>query len=236
MPRLVLFDLDGTLVDHEAASASAVGTWLTQSGWSSPEDLADHAAAWVEIEERHFPAYRARQVSFEQQRRLRLRDFLPRVGVDAAGWSDDRLDVVFAGYLNAYEDAWCAYDDAAPCLRAVSATVPVGVLSNGDRVQQEDKLRRTGLLPLVGRVLTSDLLEVAKPDPRAFQRACAAARVDVADAVYVGDRLDVDAEASTAAGLRGVWLDRLDRAVPAPLERIESLAELPALLGLDGRP
>lgn len=74
--------------------------------------------------------------------------------VDPAGWSDDRLDGAFAGYLTAYEEAWCAYDDAAPCLRALAAVCAVGVLSNGDQSQQEDKLRRTSLLPLAGRVLT----------------------------------------------------------------------------------
>lgn len=73
---------------------------------------------------------------------------------------------------------------------------------------------------------------MAKPSPVAFERACAAAGVDVSQAVYVGDRLDVDAQASTAAGLRGVWLDRPRGSVSTPLERIRSLAELPALLGI----
>jgi putative hydrolase of the HAD superfamily len=107
------------------------------------------------------------------------------------------------------------------------------VLSNGNQAQQEDKLRRTGLLALSGRVLTSDLLGVAKPFPETFVRACAVSGVEVSRAVYVGDRLDVDAEVATAAGLRGVWLDRLGQSVPTPLARISSLAELPAVLGLD---
>jgi putative hydrolase of the HAD superfamily len=48
--------------------------------------------------------------------------------------------------------------------------------------------------------------------------------------MYVGDRLDVDAQGATAAALRGVWLNRRG-AAPAPgVETITSLAELPSRL------
>lgn len=46
----------------------------------------------------------------------------------------------------------------------------VAVLSNGD---QEQKVSRTGLGHHRDVVLTSDQLGVAKPDPRAFELACA---------------------------------------------------------------
>lgn len=228
--RLVLFDLDGTLVDHDAASASAVATWVEQKLWGTPGDVPGHVSAWEQIAERHYPAYRARETTFLEQRRRRVRDFLPRVGVDPAQWTATQLDEAFAGYLAAYERAWCAYPDAQACLQALGRVAQVGVLSNGDQAQQEDKLRRTGLLALAGRVLTSDHLGVAKPAPEAFRRACHASDVPVEQAVYVGDRLDVDAQAATAAGLRGIWLDRLDRPEQTTLDRIARLSELPGLL------
>jgi putative hydrolase of the HAD superfamily len=228
--RLVLFDLDGTLVDHDAASAAAVRSWVANQGWGTIDDVPGHIAAWEEIAERHFPARRAGETTFLEQRRLRLRDFLPRVGIDPSGWSASQLDEAFAGYRVEYERAWSAYPDAAPCLAALGQLARVGVLSNGDQAQQEDKLRRTGLLDLAGRVVTSDFLGVAKPSPEAFRRACDASGVPVEQAVYVGDRLDVDAEAAAAAGLRGVWLDRLDRPEQTSLERITTLRDLPALL------
>ncbi|WP_067477410.1 HAD family hydrolase [Actinomadura hibisca] len=45
-------------------------------------------------------------------------------------------------------------------------------------------------------------------------------------------RLDVDATAATSAGLRGVWLDRLNTRPPEglPVPRITTLIDLPALL------
>ncbi|MDI6410107.1 HAD family hydrolase [Streptomyces albus] len=72
----------------------------------------------------------------------------------------------------------------------------------------------------------------AKPDPAVFHAACAAYRLRPAQVVYVGDRLSTDAEAATAAGLRGVWLDRDGTAPPGEptVPRIERLDELPALI------
>jgi putative hydrolase of the HAD superfamily len=49
-------------------------------------------------------------------------------------------------------------------------------------------------------------------------------------AVYVGDRLEVDALAATAAGLRGIWLNRAGGAVPPRAEAVDNLTDLPSLL------
>ena len=157
----MLFDLDGTLVDHQGAAAAGVRQWLLGAGWATEEELPALVAAWEEVAERHFPAYRARRTTFRGQRRRRLRDFLPTlpaVGPAAASWSDERLDGVFAAYDAAYSDAWRAFDDVLPCLEALVGVSEVAVLSNGDQEQQEAKVTRTGLAGHLAAVLTSDAL------------------------------------------------------------------------------
>jgi putative hydrolase of the HAD superfamily len=227
---LVLFDVDGTLVDHDRAAAVAVEQWLMAAGWADPEDIAGLVCEWDGIAQRHFGAYRAGQVTFAGQRRLRLREFLPRVGIDPSTCSDRTLDELFNSYLVAYQDAWRPFDDAEPCLRALRTVAQVAVLSNGDQDQQQEKVARTGLTPYIDVVLTSGQLGVAKPDPRVFALACARLGVPEREAVYVGDQLEVDALAATAAGLRGVWLNRTGGDVPAGVEAINDLAGLPPLL------
>jgi putative hydrolase of the HAD superfamily len=228
--RLVLFDVDGTLVDHDRAVAAGAQQWLMAMGWADAGNIAGLVSEWDEIAERHFPAYRARLTTFQGQRRLRLREFLPRVGIDASTWSDERLDELFNTYLVAYEAAWRSFPDAAPCLRALRRLVQIAVLSNGNQEQQEQKVSRTGLAPYLDVVLTSDQLGVAKPDPRAFELACVHLGVPARAAVYIGDRLEVDALAATAAGLRGIWLNRTGGTVPPGVEAVDNLSDLPTLL------
>ena len=228
--RLVLFDVDGTLVDHDGAAAAAVEQWLMANHWADAGTIAGLVSDWDAIAERHFPAYRAGHTTFQGQRRLRLRDFLPRVGIDPSGWPDGQLDDIFKTYLVAYEAAWRSFPDAEPCLGALRRVAQIAVLSNGNQGQQEEKVSRTGLGRYIDVVLTSDQLGVAKPDPRAFELACGRLGVPIRAAVYVGDQLEADALGATAAGLRGIWLNRTGKTVPSGVEAIDNLTDLPSLL------
>ena len=227
----MLLDLDGTLVDHDAALREGLIGWLTSDQLATGQRRLDELVqVWDDVAERHFPAFRARDISFQEQRRRRLRDFLPQVGIDAGQLDEATLDRTFEAYLRHYEAAWRPFDDAAPCLEALGH-LRLAILSNGDQRQQEDKLRRTHLAHHVEMVLTSSSLGASKPRPEAFVLACRRLGVDPATAVHVGDRLDVDARPATAAGLRGVWLDRRGTASEGYQPTITSLADLAGLLG-----
>jgi len=58
---------------------------------------------------------------------------LPRVGIDASGWSHERLDDVLKTHLVTYEAAWRSLPDAERCLDSVRRVVRVAVLSTGIR-------------------------------------------------------------------------------------------------------
>ena len=214
--RGVLFDLDGTLVDHETAVDDALRAWLPTLGVTpSPAVIA----LWHEVQERHLVAWRERTITFAEQRRRRLREFLPAVGVPVAS-----LDAVFQGYLRAYEDSWRAFDDVEDALTDLAELgLRTAVLTNGTTEQQNDKLRRTGLAGRVGEVWTVEDLGVAKPDPEAFRLACERWGLPPAAVLSVGDRLDLDVLPARAAGLAAVLIDRRAAAGPG---RISSLREL----------
>ena len=229
--EVVLFDIDGTLVDHDGALRDAVCRWLTGGHLATQEQCDEGLVAlWDDVAERHFPAFRAGEISFQEQRRRRLREFLPHLHVRAERMGDQELDAIFGNYLTHYEGAWRAYDDVVPCLSALLG-VRLAVLSNGDQSQQADKLRRTGLATYFEAVLTSGELGAAKPYPDAFHRACQRLRAEPRRVLYVGDRLDVDARAASAAGLSGVWLNRSGSDSDPGQPTIASLRELPLLLG-----
>ncbi len=204
--------------------------WLIGAGLATQEQCDNGLVRlWDEVAERHFPAFRAGEITFQEQRRRRLREFLPQVGVVAEDMDGTQLDAVFEDYLRHYEAAWCAYEDAVPCLSALEG-IRLAVLSNGDQSQQEDKVHRTGLARYFEAVMTSSSLGASKPYPEAYRLACERLGVEPASVCYVGDRLDVDAQAATAAGLRGVWLDRSADPTDRYQPRIASLRQLPGLL------
>lgn len=224
----VLFDLDGTLLDHQAASSAAAGSWLSSYGIGRTR-IEAAIPYWFELEQRHYPAWRAGEISFQEQRRRRTRDFFHAVGITVQAAD---LDAVFAEYLTRYEAAWAAFDDAAPALlRIAAAGLRIGVLTNGDQAQQTAKLAAIGLLDHCGPVLASSLLPAAKPDPRAFTEACRRLNVDPARALMVGDNYEVDVLGALAAGLSAVHLDRSADSSAPDSDRIGTLHDLLADIG-----
>lgn len=226
--RGVLLDLDGTLLDHGGAVAEALHAWLPSLAVAV---TADVLAAWEAIQERHLVAWRDGRVSFAQQRRDRLRDFLPAVGV-AFTDDDGYLDRLFDGYLRCYETAWRAFDDVDDALTALAgAGVPTAVLTNGTVEQQTAKLAATGLLGRVGPVCTAEELGCAKPHAGAYLSACARLGLPPEAVLHVGDRYDLDVTAARAAGLRAVHLDRTGAGPASERWRITSLRDLPRFIG-----
>jgi FMN phosphatase YigB (HAD superfamily) len=91
----VLFDLDGTLVDHRAAAVVALRTSLEYSRSIDSVELPNLEPRWFSLERSHMDVFLAGECMFVKQRHRRLREFLPELGI-AAG-SDSELDAWLGG-------------------------------------------------------------------------------------------------------------------------------------------
>jgi putative hydrolase of the HAD superfamily len=232
--RAVLFDLDGTLMDHDAARAAGLKAHL--SGWLPDLDadgLAHLEKEWQRLEALHYDAYARGECTFAEQRRRRVRGIHAALGREPE--HELTPDAWFESYLRHYRAAWRVFDDVLPALAALATADPpivLGVLTNGEGQPQRAKLAAIGLRERFRAVVTSGEEGVAKPEAQIFALACERLGVEQQQTVHVGDRLDVDAEAAAAAGLHGIWLDRLAAmSSPAHIVRISTLRQLPALLG-----
>ncbi|MBC3760367.1 HAD family hydrolase [Quadrisphaera sp. RL12-1S] len=170
--RAVVFDLDATLVDHVGAATAALRSWLGARGVGSSTELESR---WFALEEEHFTRWRDGEISHDEQRRERLRAFLPLVGARAGtpAGTPAELDAVFAGFLAEHRRHWRAFDDAAEVLAALHACgLLTAVLTNGVEELQREKLVSVGLVEAAGPLFAADALGVAKPRPGAFTAVC----------------------------------------------------------------
>lgn len=226
----VLFDLDGTLTDHELAMAQALDEWCMELGLPTGQHQR-----FQDIELKWFHRYERGEISHQDQRIGRTRDFTGRE------LTDKQATELFGIYLAAYEKHWQAYPDAVACVqRALDAGLRVGVLTNGRADMQAGKMKAGGVdLPGVELIATVDL-GTPKPDPRAYEAGCAALGLDAADTVMVGDNWPNDVAGARAAGLRAVYIPRdnlQDPSTPpeAADETITSLDELQFSMPLPGQ-
>ncbi|WP_327372300.1 HAD family hydrolase [Streptomyces sp. NBC_01217] len=184
MPRLALFDLDGTLADRQSALSDAV------TGLCLAHALAPDAERWLRTE----LADRANAADFARM------------------WEVFDVDVPVAQlwqeYVSLMSDAvTCRPEvlDGLAHLRAAAWTI--GIITNGASDIQRAKLAATGLAALVDGVAVSGDLEIRKPDLRLFELAASRCGVNLADGGWmVGDNPAGDIGGGHQAGLRTIWL------------------------------
>lgn len=205
---VVMFDLDDTLMAHREAVLDGIDGYMRLRAYEPVG--AGARRLWHELEERHYHAYLAGELSFEGQRRARAREFALAHG-DAL--DDDAAGRWFDEYFEHYRAAWRLHDDVAACFAALERGLPgvrFGIITNGELDFQLAKIARLELGGRVEHIVASGDVGVAKPDARIFRLALDrfAATAPVRSAAYVGDRLRTDAIGAARAGLVGVWLDR----------------------------
>lgn len=229
----VLFDLDDTLLDADAAWRTGVRR-LTADRVPDLIDQELAVDAWAEVFPDWFDRYLLGELTLEESRAGRVRDWARLI--DAPLPAGDEL-AWFDSYLVGYRAGWRLFADV-PDVLADLCGLPIGIVTNGDSEQQREKVVGLGLDLLVDVVVVSSEVGAAKPDPRMLLVAAERMGVDPAQCLMVGDRLDRDVAAALAAGMGAVWLRRPDgpeadtvppTALGGRFAEIASLDELPAL-------
>jgi putative hydrolase of the HAD superfamily len=218
---MIFFDIDGTLVDHKGAERTAALAFQKDHAEIFPESSDRFVIRWQTVEEKHIRRYLKGGLSFQGQRRARIRELFNGYGP----FTDAEADEIFTGYLKRYEQNWRLFEDVKPSLDNLSRHA-LGIISNGDPKQQRDKLQALGIAGYFSHVLISGDIGIAKPDPGIFQAACRAAGKQPQECMYVGDDYEVDIVGSRRAGLTGVWLNRNGLIHPEENNMIKTLREL----------
>jgi HAD superfamily hydrolase (TIGR01509 family) len=114
---------------------------------------------------------------------------------------------------------------ALECLRALAATMPLGLVTSNATAVVTAILEHAGVADLLAVVTGRDEVVELKPSPEGIRLACVGLGVDPARAAYVGD-MPADIEAAVRAGALPVG-------VLTGLGTREALAEAGAALILD---
>ena len=216
--RAVFFDLDDTLCDTigtREVRARRAFEYLcrTQSGGDA-ETLVGRALAPLA----------------EPRSALGVRGVLEELGL-----LDKATGIAALELVREYYEPLCLFDGVEETLEEMARVYQLGVITNWDsEEEQRRKLGHLGLESSFGFFVVSAGAGYEKPDPRIFEHALSLAEVEPAEAVFVGDRLDVDVGGAKAAGMRAIWFNhwggKLDGASPAPDAVIERFVELPGVL------
>jgi len=229
--NIVLFDLDDTLLDY---SGGVEESWRRavlacgRDGGCDPEQLVAALA-------------QSRRWFWEDSRRNRLeRTNMARAwhriathALESLGAGDDALAGTIARHFAANRrETMQLFPESRETLERLRAQgTPLGLITNGDAVQQRYKIEHHDLARYFDVIVIEGEFGTGKPDEVVFRHALASLGADPADASMVGDSLLHDVDGARRLGIRGVWIDRPGAGLPAdspvkPDHIIASLTEL----------
>jgi putative hydrolase of the HAD superfamily len=227
----VLFDLDGTLIEHtrdiedlcrETFDVFAEGLAPISQGrfwetfWPKNSDM------WYMMVDGVLAGDVARLYSF--------------VNTLRALKADERLgEAMLEDWEGRILAATRLFDDASSTIRRLrSAGLRLGIVTDGFTTVQRRKLRRHRLDARVDFVLISEEVGLFKPDKALFEVALARAGVTAQQALFVGDTPSRDIDGARSAGLHAVLIDPRDTWAEAGHDKVPKIRRLRELLPLLG--
>jgi FMN phosphatase YigB (HAD superfamily) len=124
----------------------------------------------------------------------------------------------------------------AALLRELQGRYRLAVVSNFDYTPTALAiLQEAGIVELFETVVVSDAVGWRKPAPVIFHEALDRMRLGVGDALFVGDRADIDVAGAVALGMDVAWLNPAAEPLPsglaAPTYELQDLVDLRGVLG-----
>ena len=247
--RAVLFDLFDTLVHFDRDRLpvvrvngrevrSTAGRLHEQFRALAPEvDLARFVDAllWSWQEAERLRAVDHREVAAPQRFELLFR----HLGVDPAAIPAAAVHDLLHAHGRELSRASEFPSHHGSLLRRLAREYRLAVVSNFDYTPTARRiLDAAGVTDLFGTIVVSDEIGWRKPKALIFEEACRRLGVEPAQALFVGDRADIDVVGAQAVGMPVAWLNRgaepLPPGIAPPDFEIRDLGELEGILARRG--
>ncbi len=226
MIRVILWDVDGTLLDFSAAERSALRACFLSFGLGECTDA--QLARYSALNKRYWRRLEDGELTKAALLTGRFTDFFSQEQI---------ADVDATAFNEAYQlrlgDTVVFIDGAYEVIRRLRGRVRQYAASNGTATAQMRKLTKSGLIDLFDGVFISEQVGAEKPS-RAFFDAvlgnvgdCAASEV-----MIVGDSLTSDMRGGNAAGIICCWYNPDCAPVPDGLRIDASITSLRQVEGI----
>ena len=246
-PAAVLFDLFDTLVifDRDRLPEITVnGRTMRSTAGRLHEVLAPFAPgvplvefvgalreSWEEAERVRSETHR------EVAAPVRFASLFRRLGVDPERLPAEAIPTLLHTHMRELARAVFLPAHHRTLLETLRRRHRLAVVSNFDYTPTARfVLEREGVAGLFETIVVSDEVGWRKPNRLIYERAMERLAIGPSEALFVGDRADLDVAGAHGVGMRAVWINRnaepLPAGAPSPDFEIRDLGELAGVLGV----
>ena len=181
---MIFFDIDDTLLNFRDAELNGVKEIYDKGGFYCKDNFNNFISVWSKIKNKYFDMYLQNKCTFKERQIAQVVDLFNYYNIKIETEPYD----YFLIYYNAFESSWKVYDDVFPALSKISF-FKMGIISNGDDLQQRKRLEMLGINKYFNDVITSGKFGISKPSRKIFDMACERNNVNLEECYYIGDKI-----------------------------------------------
>ena len=203
--KVILWDIDGTLLNFEAAEKVAIRQCF--SAFKLGECTDEMLGAYQTINREYWKRLEIGDISKKEALVARFHDLLEKYGLDTSV-----APQVNAEYQVRLGDTICFNKNGLETVKMCKGKVPQYAVTNGTKVAQDRKLRNSGLIDLFDGVFISDVIGIEKPAIGFFDEVFKTiGEYDKSEVLIVGDSLTSDIQGGNNAGIVTCWFNPLGK-------------------------
>ncbi|MBQ9518078.1 MAG: YjjG family noncanonical pyrimidine nucleotidase [Eubacterium sp.] len=231
MIKIILWDLDGTLLNFKASESNAIKAAFRHFNLGDCSD--DAVKMYSEINLKHWKMLERGEITKEQVKVMRFEEFFAKQGISTVSPVE-----FWQFYENALPETVEFIGNSYRVVKALSADYRQYLVTNGTLSVQKKKLETSRLNEIMDGAFISDEIGFEKPDSRFFDAVFAAIPPCSKDEIMiVGDSLTSDMKGGSNAGIVTCWYnphgDAADGSIRIDCE-INSLDEIYTVLNKYG--
>ena len=225
MIQFVLMDLDDTILDFHRAEAAAIRKTLSELNVSSDADVISR---YSEINAAHWRRLESGEITRHQVLTGRFLQLFEELGIVR---DENETQRIYENYLS---QGHYFIPGAEALLETLHKSYRLYLVSNGNAVVQEGRLRSANISHYFEKIFISEIIGADKPSKLYFDRCFAQIdHFDPHQAILIGDSPTSDILGGIHAGVRTCWFNPHHRP-PHPLIKpdyeTDDLSKLPDLL------
>lgn len=199
MIKVILWDVDGTLLDFLKAEYEAIKTCFRIFGLGECTD--EMVARYSEINKKYWEMLERKELTKPEVLVGRFREFFAKEKIQTDCAEDFNKE-----YQLRLGDTICFCDNSYELLKSLKGRVKQYAVTNGTKIAQNKKLNRSGLIDVFDGIFISEDIGIEKPDVGFFQSVFERiGQYEKDEVMIVGDSLTSDMQGGNNAGIVCCW-------------------------------
>jgi len=219
--KLLLFDLDDTLLDFSANEIDSLNKLFQQNGYTFSDELF---RLYNSVNKQLWTDYENGTIALDEVLNSRFSKTMLKLDkiVDGMEWENQYRELLGNGYQ--------LIDGALEVCQSLSVSHRLFAITNGITKTQLKRLKQAGLYDFFEDIFDSQSIGFQKPSKAFFDYVMSHIKdFDARDALIIGDSLNTDIKGGLMSGIDTCWFNRTSQECPPEIQSTYTITDLTQL-------